>query len=58
MSDGANYMKYVVIGVAVLGIGFVAWRNIGPSGEPGRSVQIVARRQHLFCRVLSCLPPF
>lgn len=45
MSDGANYMKYVVIGVAVLGIGFVAWRNIGPSGEPGRSVQIVVPQQ-------------
>ena len=45
MSDGTNYMKYGVIGVAVLGIAFVAWRNFGPSGEPVRSAQIVAPRQ-------------
>ena len=45
MSDGTNYMKYAVIGVAGLGIGLVAWRNFGPSGEPGRSAQIVAPQQ-------------
>lgn len=33
MSDGANYMKYGVIGVLVLGIGLVAWRNLGPAGQ-------------------------
>lgn len=45
MSDGTNYMKYAVIGVMVLGIGLVAWRNFGPSDESTRSAQIVAPRQ-------------
>ncbi len=45
MRDGASYMKYGVIGLLVVGIGLVAWRNFGPSERPGRSAQIVAPRQ-------------
>jgi len=45
MSDGTNYMKYGVIGVLVLGAGLVAWRNLGPSDDPGRSAEIVAPQQ-------------
>ncbi|MBE9556071.1 MAG: cytochrome c [Proteobacteria bacterium] len=45
MSDGTNYMKYGVVGVMVLGIGLVAWRNFGPSDESARSAQIVAPPQ-------------
>lgn len=36
MSDGGGYMKYGVIGVLVLGVGLVAWRNLGPSEDTNR----------------------
>jgi mono/diheme cytochrome c family protein len=45
MSDGTNYMKYAVVGVLALGVGLVAWRNFGPSNQPGGSAQIVAAQQ-------------
>lgn len=45
MSDGANYMKYGVIGVLVLGIGFVAWRNFGAAQQSSGRAQIVAPAQ-------------
>lgn len=45
MSDGANYMKYGVIGVLALGIGLVAWRHFGPAEQAGQSTQIVAPQQ-------------
>ena len=45
MSDGANYMKYGVISVLVLGIGLVVWRNFGPVEQAGQSTQIVAHQQ-------------
>lgn len=45
MSDGTNYMKYIVIGVLVLGIGIIGWRKFGPSDGQGRSTEIVAPQQ-------------
>ena len=45
MGDGGRYMKYVVIGVLVLGLGLVAWRNFGPSYKSNGSVQIVVPQQ-------------
>jgi mono/diheme cytochrome c family protein len=41
VSDGGGYMKYGVIGVLVLGIGLVAWRNLGPSGDTRRGPEFV-----------------
>jgi mono/diheme cytochrome c family protein len=45
MGDSGRVMKYVVIGVLVLGGGLVAWRNFGPSDQPGGSAKIVVPQQ-------------
>jgi mono/diheme cytochrome c family protein len=34
-------MKLLVVAVLVLGAGFVAWRSFGPSGQSGRSDELV-----------------
>lgn len=41
MSNGANYMKLLVVAVLVLGAGFVAWRDFGLSGRADRSDELV-----------------
>ena len=45
MSDGANYMKYAVVGVLLAGVGLVAWRNLGSSDDTSRAQEIVAPQQ-------------
>lgn len=45
MGDGTNFMKYGVIGVLVLGIGVVAWRNFGSPGDSHRSAEFVVPQQ-------------
>lgn len=38
MKDGPNIMKFLVIGLLVVGAGIAAWRILGPSG-PSREAQ-------------------
>jgi len=45
MSEGGNYMKYVVVGILAVGLGLIAWRNFGPSDAPGGSVQVTVPQQ-------------
>ena len=41
MSEGGSYMKYGVIGLLVLGIGLVGWRNFGPPADAGPGSKFV-----------------
>jgi mono/diheme cytochrome c family protein len=38
MKDGPNFMKFLVIGLVVVGAGIIAWRTLGPTG-PSREAQ-------------------
>jgi mono/diheme cytochrome c family protein len=45
MADGEKFMKYVVIGILVIGAGIVAWRNFGPTVETRQTGEIVVPEQ-------------
>lgn len=40
-----GYMKFIVIGVLVAGVGLVAWRNIGSNGKEGGGIEVVIPQQ-------------